>query len=149
MSIDQSYNFRRIDERITTSGVVPREVLEQLREQGIEVVINLLPHDSDYAVPGEADLVTRQGIEYVYIPVDFSAPAVADFQAFSAAMDRAREKKVHLHCAANFRVSAFVGAWSVQQGYWSRQEADAFIADLWNPSEHLAWPEFIDRLTRA
>src|SRR6188472_1237302 len=43
MSIEDSYNFRRIHERLTTSGLVSAEQLNDLQNEGYDAVINLLP----------------------------------------------------------------------------------------------------------
>src|SRR5690606_29129079 len=97
-------NFRRISDRLTTSGNVNHDGLKALRAQGCEVVINLLPDTSDYAIPNERDAVESQGMEYIYIPVDFKQPTSADFLRFSEALDQVQERNVHVHCAANYRV---------------------------------------------
>ena len=60
MSLEATMNYRRIDGRVTTSGAVPIEVLGALKADGYEVVINLMPDDSDWAVPGEAESVAAQ-----------------------------------------------------------------------------------------
>ncbi len=143
MTIDQSYNFRRIDDRVTTSGIVSRQSLQQLSAQGYQAVINLLPDDSKYAEAGEADLVKTQGLQYVYVPVDFAAPTHEDFAAFAAAMDDLEGRRVHLHCAANFRVSAFYGLWAEQRGRMTAAEADDLMRGVWNPDEHPAWSRFL------
>ena len=49
---------------------------------------------------------------YRHIPVKFEAPAVEDFRAFVSAMDEWSDRKVFVHCAANFRVSAFVAVYA-------------------------------------
>ena len=143
MTIDDSYNFRRLDERLTTSGLVSAEQLRDLRRQGYNAVINLLPSSSEHAVPNEASIVTDQGIDYVHIPVDFDAPTHDDFDAFSAAMDEHEGQVVHVHCAANFRVSAFYGLYALSKGLCTVEEADALVQDLWNPADHPAWASFI------
>ena len=81
MDIEASYNFRRITEKLTTSGIVQPDGLKALRAQGYEVVINLLPDTGRNAIPNERDIVESQGIEYIYIPVDFKQPTSADFPA--------------------------------------------------------------------
>ena len=144
MGIEHSYNFRRADERVTTSGLVTAEQLAQLRREGYDAVINLLPEDSEHAVADEARIVREQPLDYVYVPVDFAAPTHADFEAFSRAMDAHHGQQLHVHCAANYRVSAFYGLYAVQQGLWSVDQADAFVRDLWDPSEHPVWAAFID-----
>lgn len=143
MSIEGSYNFRRVSDRVTTSGVVGDKRLANLQVQGYGAVINLLPDQSEYAVPEEGEIVTGQGLRYFYIPVDFAAPTQADFDAFVQAMDAVGDKTVHVHCAANFRVSAFYSLYAMRKGLWAAEEADEFIEGLWNPAEHPAWAAFI------
>lgn len=142
--ISGSYNFRCLSDTVTTSGVVGAERLSRLAEDGYSALINLLPDDSQHAVPDEKGLVTGQGLRYVYIPVDWDAPARDDFDAFCAAMDTLDGGKVHIHCAANFRVSAFYGLYAAGRGTWSWQEAEANIRSLWNPEEFPAWKSLID-----
>ena len=65
MDIEASYNFRRISERLTTSGIVHRDGLKALSTQGYQVVVNLLPETSENAIPNEREVVESQGLEYV------------------------------------------------------------------------------------
>jgi hypothetical protein len=60
-----------------------------------------------------------------------------------------REQKVHIHCAANFRVSAFYSLYQVTHGAWSVARASEFIADVWRPAEHPGWPEFIAAILKG
>lgn len=143
MNIEASYNFRRITERLTTSGIVRPDGLKALRAQGYEVVVNLLPDTSEYAISNERDAVESQGIEYIYIPVDFKQPTFSDFLKFSEALDRVHEKKVHVHCAANYRVSAFCSLYLVSRGLWGAEQAMKFIRITWQPTEHPGWSDFI------
>src|SRR5262245_30415872 len=107
MSVEDSYNFRRIDDRLTTSGLLSVAQLRGLRAEGYHAVLSLLPDGHEHAVRDEARVVRDQGIDYVHIPVDFAAPTRDDLEAFSEAMDRCAGRTVHVHCAANYRVSAF------------------------------------------
>lgn len=143
MDIEASYNFRRISGRLTTSGVVRLNELKALYEQGYEVVVNLLPGSSEYAIPNERDTVESQGIEYIHIPVDFKQPSASDFLKFSEALDRVHDKKVHIHCAANYRVSAFYSLYSVSRNLWGTDQAMEFILSIWQPTEYPGWSEFI------
>ncbi|MFT7286871.1 MAG: protein tyrosine phosphatase (PTP) superfamily phosphohydrolase (DUF442 family) [Halieaceae bacterium] len=143
MSVDKAYNFKRIDDRVATAGVVNEEQLASLRCLGYEVVINLLPESSKYAIGSERELVTAQALDYRYIPVDFSAPAEADYQAFVRAMHETKDQQVLVHCAANFRVSAFYGVYAFERLGWSATQTRAHISSIWNPAEHPPWDEFI------
>ena len=143
MSIDASYNFRRVSDRLTTSGIVPVEQLEELGDEGYQAVINLKPDIEAELGVDEGQVVRDQGIDYVYLPVDFDAPTHADFEAFAAAMDAHEGQKVHVHCAANYRVTAFYSLYAVERGRWTRDDATQFVRDVWDPSEFPAWQAFI------
>ena len=143
MSIEDSYNFRRIHERLTTSGLVSAEQLNDLQNEGYDAVINLLPESNARAVADEGRIVRDQGLDYVYIPVDFAAPTHADLQAFADAMDARTGQKIHVHCAANYRVSAFYALYGQSRGLCTAPEADALVQDLWDPAGYPAWTELI------
>jgi protein tyrosine phosphatase (PTP) superfamily phosphohydrolase (DUF442 family) len=143
VGIEESYNFRRIHERLTTSGVVSAAQLSDLRAEGYDALINLLPDTQEHAVADEARIVREQGLEYVYIPVAFGAPRRSDLEAFVDALDRLTSKKTHVHCAANYRVSAFYSLYALRRGLCTEVEADALVSDLWNPADYPVWRAFI------
>ena len=141
MSVESSLNFRRVSETVTTSGTVAAEGLAELKAKGYDLVVNLLPDSSEYAVGGEAAIVAGQGVDYVYIPIDFATPNREQFEAFAAAMDANAEKVVHVHCAANYRVSSFVALYHEARLSWSPEQSDAHMRRIWEPNE--TWSRFI------
>ena len=94
----------------------------------------------------EQAIVESQGVEYVGIPVDWEQPTLADYQRFAEVMDAASGKKVHVHCAANFRVSGFYALYAVAKGEWSTQQADDFVQALWNPSLFPQWLALMEQV---
>ena len=147
MTVKNSYNFRRVSSRVTTSGVVGSMRLRELAMEGYHAVINLLPDDSKHAVENEQQIVERQDLKYVHIPVDFDCPCLNDYDQFATALDAVREKKVHVHCAANYRVSVFYALYAQSRGLWSSAQAQSFISSLWQPLESPGWPEFINQVS--
>ncbi|MFN8027855.1 MAG: protein tyrosine phosphatase family protein [Acidimicrobiia bacterium] len=145
-AVERAFNYRKVDDHITTSGLVPPDALAELAGDGIDAVIDLLPASVDHAVAGEDDIVRGQGIEYVAIPVDFDAPTHSDFTEFVAAMDAHNGQRVHVHCAANYRVSAFYALYAELRGRWTREQGEAFVADLWDPAEYPAWSRLMDEV---
>lgn len=146
MSIEKAYNYRAVSDLVLTSGRVEPEQLEQLAEEGVELVINLLPHSSQYAVEDEQAIVEGQGIDYLYLPVDFAAPTLADYERFRQMMATAGDRKLLIHCAANYRVSAFYSRYAVEIGEWSPAEADEFMLSIWQPDEHPPWPQWLEEV---
>ncbi len=149
MDIDTSYKFCRVSDQLTTSGLVPTGGLKALASQGYQVVINLLPDTSEYAISDERNIVESQGIEYIYIPVDFRYPTLSNFAEFSKALDEVLSKKVHIHCAANYRVSVFYSLYERNRRRWCHKEAMSFIQNIWQPAEHPGWSEFIADVIRS
>ena len=135
------YNFVEVSDSLSTSGVIPAERFQHLADESFEVVINLLPNESEHSVSGESDIIEGIGIDYVYIPVDFAAPRLEDFAQFAVAMKAARGQKVWAHCAANYRVSAFVSIYGQLYLEWSAEKAQALIDRLWQPND--VWQTFI------
>jgi len=143
MPVEDTFNFRRISDRVTTSGLLNAEQLAALGSEGYRAVINLLPDSYEHAVHDEPSIVRNQGLDYVYIPVDFDAPTHDDLAAFADAMRAHADDKVHVHCAANFRVSAFYGLHAQSEGLCTEAEADALVRELWDPADYPAWTAFI------
>ena len=146
MDIDTVFNVRAVDEALVTSGSLNEAQLSALARQGFRRVINLLPPDNPHAVAAEPDIVRAQGLAYDNIPVDFSAPTLDDFVRFADLMDQRGAGRTLVHCAANYRVSAFMAAYGIMRLGWSRERAEQWIGDIWNPAQHPPWPGLIDAL---
>ena len=146
MSIEKAYNFRAAAHGVATAGRVEPDQLAQLGSEGFEVVINLLPESSQYAVADERHIVEGQGIEYQYLPVDFANPTLADYRQFCQLMQRAGERKLLIHCAANYRVSAFYSRYAIETGLWSQAQADEFMRSVWQPEEYPPWPRWLQEV---
>jgi len=101
------YNWRRLDDRITTSGQPTEPQLADIRALGVLHVVNLGLHTHEKALPDEAASVSRLGMTCIHIPVDFQNPTNGDFDQFCSVMEQLKEVPVHVHCIANYRVSAF------------------------------------------
>jgi protein tyrosine phosphatase (PTP) superfamily phosphohydrolase (DUF442 family) len=80
-------------------------------------------------------------MDYVHIPVVFSAPTESDLLAFFDAMDAVRDRKVLVHCAANKRVTAFLGLYRTLRQGWSPAEAFGLMHSVWEPDA--IWAQFI------
>ena len=145
MSIDDSgiYNFRRLSPTLTTSGQPTEEQFAQIADAGVRTVINLALADSPNALPNEAELLVRLGVRYIHIPVDFAAPTEGDFNRFADEVDNIGEAPVHVHCIANYRVSAFLYRYRRDRLGWTEDQARPDLQALWRPDG--VWASFISR----
>jgi len=131
------YNWRRLDDRITTS-----EQLAEIQGLGVKHVVNLALHTHEKALPDEAASVSRLGMEYIHIPVDFQNPTEQDFQQFCAVMDRLKDVPVHVHCIANYRVSAFFYRYHRDVLGMDEAKARAEMEAVWHPEG--VWAGFVE-----
>lgn len=134
--------WRRLDDRITTSGQPTEDQLGLLAALGVRHVINLALHSHEDALEDEAGSVAALGMQYTHIPVDFSAPTPADFERFTALVDALEGRTVHVHCILNARVSAFFYRRARLKGL-NLTEADACLDSLWRPGG--VWAAFIGK----
>ena len=57
-------------------------------------------------------------------------------------MKAAKDERVFVHCAANYRVTAVFGYYAMRNLGWTEAQWDAFITDVWNISEFPVWVEY-------
>ena len=140
--IEDIVDFLQVSDRLTTAGQPTVDQYPAIAAAGYEVVINLALTDSPNAVVDEGSLASNLGIEYIQIPVEWTAPTLADFQNFTSVMDAHPDRKIFVHCAANKRVSVFVYLYRIGQGVdelIARQD----LVKIWTPNQ--IWEKFIDR----
>lgn len=135
------YNWRRLDARLTTSGQPSEAQLASLKEMGIRHVINLGLHTHEKALPDEAGCLAALGLEYIHIPVAFDRPTDDDFTRFCDAMQTIGDRPVHVHCIANFRVTAFLYRWQRDVLGLADDRAREAMDSVWQPGG--VWAEFI------
>ena len=141
------YNYLRIDERLATSGQPSEDELAAAARDGVEVVINLALHDDPrYSLPDETGCVRGLGMKYVHIPVQFDGPTAQDLEAFFEVMDAHRGQKVLVHCAANKRVTVFLGLYRTIRGKQDLDRAFAPMKEIWEPNP--VWAAFIESTLR-
>ncbi len=143
--IAEIYNFRPVCAHLSTSGQPTAVQLRALAHNGYQTIINLAVHDDPrYSLPDEAGLVQSLGMEYVHIPIPFDQPAESHLLDFFEAMDDHAEKIIHVHCAANMRVSALLGLYNRIVTGQETDTAFALMRSLWEPDS--AWTGFINSM---
>jgi protein tyrosine phosphatase (PTP) superfamily phosphohydrolase (DUF442 family) len=136
-------NHVQVDGRIATSGALSEQAVADIAEAQYRHVIDLLPADNRFALSGERAIVVKRGLSYQHIPIDFGAPKRSDFDAFVQAMQSAADEKVWVHCAANFRVTAFMALYGRHHLGWTAERAQELIAQVWQPDA--TWRAFLDQ----
>jgi protein tyrosine phosphatase (PTP) superfamily phosphohydrolase (DUF442 family) len=115
--------------------------LADIRALGVGHVVNLGLHTHEKALPDEAASVAALGMTYIHIPVDFQNPTQADFDRFCGTMAALKDVPVHVHCIANYRVSAFFYRYRRDVLGMDEAQARADLDRLWRPEG--VWAAFI------
>lgn len=129
----QAPNVVVISPTIVTSGQPTAASLSQLGSQGFQAVIYLAPPTVADAVADEANIVRRQGLEFVNIPIEFGEPTETDFEQFVAAMKQFQGRKILIHCQVNMRASTFTFLYRVTQAHEAPEQAYQAVARVWSP----------------
>ena len=127
--------WQRLSERVTTSGRLQAPDPARLAAIGVQHVINLAMPDHPDALPEADAAFAAQGLGYTHIPVPFGAPEEAHYRAFVEAFE-ATDGPVHVHCIANWRVSAFFYRYHRDACGMPEAEARALMEQQWSPEEH-------------
>jgi protein tyrosine phosphatase (PTP) superfamily phosphohydrolase (DUF442 family) len=137
-------NTHQVFNWLWTSGQLSESDISQLPALGIEAVINLALPTSSNALHGEAELITRQGLAYIQIPVEWEHPEPEQFIQFAGVLKAFAGRKVWVHCAKNMRVSAFIYLYRKHILRENEEQASFPMREIWHPNE--IWQEFINRV---
>lgn len=143
--------WQRLSDSVTTSGRLQEHDPARLSAMGVRRVINLAMPDHPEALPNAEDAFAAVGIDYTHIPVPFDAPRDAHYRSFVDALEAA-DGALHVHCIANWRVSAFFYRYNRACGM-AEAEARALMEQQWSPEENdhpdaPTWAAFIGKQER-
>lgn len=115
-----------------------------MKQAGFDLVINLAPPQVLGSIENEGSLVTRSGISYVNIPVDWNDPQVNDFDLFSDILDISGHRKILVHCQVNRRASLFTFLYRVVHEHADADQEYENVTSVWSPEPH--WLEFANKV---
>lgn len=138
------YNYLFYHERLSSSGMPTAEQMQKVADAGVELVINLAPHDVPNAIPNEAELVESLGMQYINIPVNWSTPTRKGLNVFMDTLDANRDRKIHVHCEANFRASAFIAIYRILRLGWEPEKAFEVMHTVWDEDAYPVWRMFLE-----
>ena len=138
------YNFLALSETLFTGGMPTTEQLSDAAQQGVEIVINLAPHEVSNALPNETELVASLGMQYINIPVIWNTPTKDGLDRFMDVMEANKDKRILVHCQANFRATAFVAMYRILRLGWKEDDAMQGMHKIWAEEEYPIWKMFID-----
>ncbi|MEC9411966.1 MAG: protein tyrosine phosphatase family protein [Pseudomonadota bacterium] len=136
-------NYLAVTTTIASSGQPAVNEFEQIAEQGYQVIINLAMPDSSSAIADEGHIVTGLGMSYVHIPIPFDEPKQTHLIQFFNVMAGLSDRKIWVHCALNYRASAFLYLYLLIVKRQSKQQASAALLPSWKPNT--VWADFMQQ----
>lgn len=136
-----------IDSTLATSGQPTETEFREIASAGFRTVLNLALPTSPGELPDERATVQALGMNYAHLPVPFEAPQWEHFQRFEHEMRQRAGTAVWVHCAMNYRVSAFLAVHRVRNQGWTRDNALAELRKVWLPDA--VWTEWIETCLTA
>jgi protein tyrosine phosphatase (PTP) superfamily phosphohydrolase (DUF442 family) len=83
-------------------------------------------------------------MQYIHIPVIWTTPTKDGLDRFMAVMDENKDKKILVHCQANFRATAFVALYRILRQGWDQQDAIEDMHKIWDAEDYPIWKMFIE-----
>jgi len=139
--LENILNYIKINENISTSGQPNQQQFELISQCGYEVVINLALHNASNAIDHEDKAVTDLGMSYFHIPVIFDNPTLEQLKLFIDVMSINKNRKVWVHCALNYRVSAFMYVYHKYFLQTPFEEIDLSLLEQWQPDN--SWQDIL------
>ena len=143
--IEDIFNFLQVSDLIATAGQPTEQQMLAIKDAGYQVLINLAPREKfETTLPNEAELVESLSMEYVHIPVIWNKPTLEDFDRFTQVMQVNADRPVFIHCAGNFRVSAFMYLYRRIYQKIDEEQAQKDLHKLWVPDD--VWQRFMKKV---
>jgi len=134
--LSQIANFQFVHEHLLTSGQPSAEQLKQIKEYGVDTVINLAYTDAIPHLEHEDKFCAEIGLNYIQIPISWDTPAddqclfVLDLIAHLV-----QNKMVWVHCAGNKRVSSLIYLYRQYFMDIDLPTAQDLLNKIWEPNE--------------
>ncbi len=142
--INEILNFYQITDTIGTGGQPTPDQFTSIRDAGFTSVINLAMPDSPNALVNEGEIVTKLGMTYIHIPVPWQSPSIQDLERFLGFMEILQKQKIFVHCAANYRASAFTNRHLRLNQNLPEEKATSPILKQWLPEMDEKWKKIVD-----
>lgn len=146
MSLEEIKNYCKVNDLLSLGGQPSEEQLRSLGRDGVKVVINLATINPRYSLENEAASARALGITYYHVPVEWGAPNEDDFTSFENILRQLAGKKMFIHCASNFRATAFYALYAMKHLGWSDEQAAALMSPVWGGSNYPIWDSFIEQM---
>jgi len=133
-------NYIKINKQISTSGQPTKKEFKKIAKEGFDVVINLAMHNKG-ALKEEDKIVSKNGMLYVHIPIEWKQPQKSRMLLFLKLLKQLEDedKRIWIHCIKNYRVSVCMHLY--KKFVWKEKNLDFIKPNDYMPNE--TWIEIL------
>ena len=106
-------NFFKYSEMLYAGAQPNVEQIKDLKNQGIEAIINISPESARNFLKEEALTTEQLQMIYIHFPVDCSNLQKHHYPVFRDALKNLEDKKVFVHCGGNIKTSNLIHMYQV------------------------------------
>lgn len=133
-------NFLALSINLFTGRMSNKEQLADAVRRGVDLVINLAPHQASNAPPNETEIVASLGMQYINIPAIWNTPTQDGLDRFMDDID----KKILVDCQANFRATACMARYRILRQGWNADDAMEGMHKIRDLEDDPIWKMFIE-----
>lgn len=133
--MDMISNYYTYSEILSAGGQPTDEQIKILKEQGVELIINISPVSAKNALPDEHRLVEQAGMDYIHFPVDCSNLRTMHYLTFRSLMIAAEGRKTFVHCGGNIKSSNLIHMYHVLEKEIDEAKSIKILRKIQDPEE--------------
>lgn len=128
-------NFFEYSSKLSSGAQPTPEQIGHLKNEGVEVVVNISPSSARNALQNEAMLVELSQMDYIHFPVDCSNLRPTHYNLFKGIMNGIKDKKVFVHCGGNIKSSNLLHMYDVLENKIDEQTSLETLKKIQSPEE--------------
>ena len=129
-------NFQFVHEHLFTSGQPTPEQFKQIKEYGVNTIINLALTDASNHLEHEDRICLELGLNYIHVPILWDTPSDEQCLLVLDLIDHlVKDKVVWVHCAKNWRVSSLIYLYRQYYLDMDMPTAQELMHQIWEPNE--------------
>ena len=128
-------NFYQYSENLASGAQPTEEEIEELKKDGFEVVFNISTQSAKNAMQNEAFKVEKEGMYYMYFPVDCNNLQPIHYDTFKGIMEGVIYKKVFVHCGGNIKSSNLIHMYDVLVNKKNEAESLTTLCEIQEPED--------------
>lgn len=135
-------NFISHNQWISSGSRPTAEQIIELRQNGFDAVLNIVPLTAKNPLPDENVIVESLDMQYVHLPLDYTDVAPELYESFKNALHGLSTKKVFVHCGGNIYSSNLLHMFLVLETGMDESSSLQLVLKVHTPSD--IWFRFFE-----